>query len=158
MNFRHGGLWVTWNQFTDDATRKNEVPVLDKSKMICILTRHSDCIFDITTKDERVFKLKSIINSKIIISSSKFSTQNSTSITPINPSLQCISCDNFDHYYSTCHEFHQAFQCDHIYLRKTRHILSPRSDKELSLTIEIGEMKTYLWHMQSNRLGLNNER
>src|SRR5436190_19713405 len=98
MNFHPGGLWVTWNQFSDDATRKNEVPVLDKSKMICILTRHSDCIFDITTKDERVFKLKSIINSKIIISSSKFSTQNSTSITPINPSLLCISCDNFDHY------------------------------------------------------------
>ena len=88
------------------------------------------------------------INSKIAISSSKISAQNSASI-PINPSQQCIWCDNFDHYYSACQEFHQALQCDHISLSKSRRILSIRSGKKLPLAIGRDEMKPHLWYIHA---------
>ncbi len=35
----------------DDESEVYSILNIDKSKMICILTRHSDCTFDITTKD-----------------------------------------------------------------------------------------------------------
>src|SRR5947207_1380326 len=132
----------------DDGSEIYSVLNIDKSKMIGILTRHFDCTFDITTKDGRVFKFlqssdkaTSVMRTTVIPPSTPAST--STSI--VKASQQCIWCDNFDHYYSACPEFHQVIRYDHIYLSKTRRILRTRTGKELlALAIENDEMKAYL--------------
>src|SRR5947207_15436001 len=151
MNFQHSILPFD-NQLDLLAILDNEFEIysvlnIDKSKMIGILTRHSDCTFDITTKDGRMFKLlqssdkaTSIMRTTVISPSTLASTSTST----VKASQQCIWCDNFGHYYSACPEFHQPIHYGHIYLSKTRRILSTRTGKELPLAIGNGEMKAYL--------------
>ena len=66
---------------------------VDKSKLICILTRYDNHTFDITTKDGRVFKLLRLSTSAInlkTVTSSKISARTSMSTSLINLSQQCI--------------------------------------------------------------------
>ena len=129
----------------DNGSEVYSVLNIDKSKMICTLTRHPDRTIDITTRDGQEFKLlQSVASVTSTVSPPKTSTQTSLCTPHINASQQCIWCDNFGHYYSTCQEFHEAIRCRHIYLSKTNRILSTRSGDELPLAIGYGGMKAYL--------------
>jgi len=68
----------------DDESEVYSILNIDKSKMIYILIHHFDCTFDITTRNERVFKLlqssnkaTSIMHTTIISSSTLASTSTS---------------------------------------------------------------------------------
>ena len=117
----------------DNGSEVYSVLNIDKSKTICVLTRHLDNTIYITTRDGQVFKLlqssvkaESTMHSTIISSPSKVSARTSISTTSIKASQQCIWCDNFGHSYSTCQEFHEAILCGHIYLNKFNRIISTR--------------------------------
>ena len=79
-----------------------------------------------------------------MISPPKASVRTSLLTPHINALQQCIWCDHFGHYYSTCQEFHEAIRYGHIYLSKTNRILSAQSGKQLPLAIGHGGMKAYL--------------
>ena len=84
--------------------------------------------------------------------------QNLTSMPHIDASQQCIWCDKFGHYYSTCQEFYEAIHQGDIYLSKINRILSKRSSRQLPFAIGSGGMKAYLDTLRRwNRLELNNE-
>src|SRR5947199_5550643 len=111
--------------------------------MICTLTCHRDNVINIITRDRRVFKLLQPLTSSVI-SPPKASVWTSLLTPHINALQQCIWCDHFVHYYSTCQEFHEAIRYGHIYLSKTNRILSTQSCKQLPLAIGHGGMKAYL--------------
>jgi len=127
----------------DDGSEVYSVLNTDKSKMICTLTRHRDNVINITTRDGRVFKLLQSLTSSVI-SPPKASVRTSLLTPHINALQQCIWCDHFGHYYSTCQEFHEAIRYGHINLSKTNRILSAQSGKQLPLAIGHGGMKAYL--------------
>ena len=73
----------------DDESEIYSILNIDKSKMIDILIRHFDYTFDITTKDERIFKLLQFSDKMISIMHTIInfpSTLTSTSISIIKAS------------------------------------------------------------------------
>ena len=116
--------------------------------MICTLTIH----LDITTRDERVFKLVQVLSQvapiMYVISSSHCSnTSAKTSIfKSSNDAPQLYTwCDKFDYYYSQCQKFQEVIHSDHIYLSKINRILNVQLGQQLSLTIGTSEIKADLY-------------
>ena len=111
---------------------------IDKLKIICVLTLHSDDIIDITTKDRQDFRLlqssakqASVMDTTMVSSPSKVSTRTPLSTHHVNISQQCIWSDYFGHYYLACQEFHEAIRRGHIYLNQCNRIISTRSSEQL---------------------------
>ena len=106
----------------DDGSEVYSVLNVDKSRMICALMSHPDRTIDISAREEQVYKLQ---QSSAFSMNFPLNASTRTSSKPhIDASQQCIWCDKFGHYYSTCQEFYEAIHQGDIYLSKINRILS----------------------------------